>query len=205
MFNNYSSQGPLFVFRDKKEDKKYQFHAETGQFMNVLDKPEDINEFVDKHPDLKNVDELRNRHPAFESDYSKLLEKSKADGKYANRAIGRLKTDDAVEVHKLHPKDASIYSLLRNKNLSSDHIDKIYDQELEKKKKTNSYLPRDEFYEHPNVSARVRELTIPNDSHSIANSKSISPAHLIQHIKNPKSDRSVIINSIAHPNARIAD
>lgn len=201
MFNNYSKQGPLFVFRDKKEDKKFQFHAESGQFMNVLDNPENINEFVDKHPDLKNVDELRNQHPAFESDYSKLLENSKANGKYANRAIPSLKADDAVEIYKTHPKDISVHSLLKNKNLSSGHIDKIYDQELEKKKKTNSYLPRNEFYEHPKASNRVRELTIPNDSHSIANSKSISPAHLIQHIKNPKSDRAIIINSIAHPNA----
>lgn len=200
-FDNYSSQGPLFVFRDKKEDKKYQFHAETGQFMNVLDKPEDINQFVDKHPDLRGVDELRNRHPAFESDYSKLLENSKANGKYANRAIGRLDADDAVEIHKLHPKSVSVSNLLKNKNLSSDHIDRIYDTAKAESKKAGYYLSIDEFYEHPNTSSRVRDLTIPQSVYSINNSKSISPAHLIQHIKNPKSDREIIINSIAHPNA----
>lgn len=200
-FDNYSSQGPLFVFRDKKEDKKYQFHAETGQFMNVQDKPESINDFVDKHPDLRGVDELRNRHPAFESDYSKLLEKSKADGKYANRAIGRLNADDAVDIHKLHPKDVLIHSLLNNKNLSSDHIDKIYDAAKAENKKSGHYLSIDEFYEHPNASSRVRDLTVPQTVYSISNSRYISPAHLIQHIKNPKSDREIIINSIAHPNA----
>ena len=37
MFNYYNEQGPLYIFINKKDNSKYQFHAESLQFMNELD------------------------------------------------------------------------------------------------------------------------------------------------------------------------
>ena len=37
MFNHYNEQGPLYIFINKKDNSKYQFHAQSLQFMNELD------------------------------------------------------------------------------------------------------------------------------------------------------------------------
>lgn len=39
MFDRYNKQGPLYIWHDKKKKTKYQFHFESGQFMDVHDQP----------------------------------------------------------------------------------------------------------------------------------------------------------------------
>jgi len=39
MFNHYNEQGPLYIFINKKDNSKFQFHAQSLQFMDELDKP----------------------------------------------------------------------------------------------------------------------------------------------------------------------
>jgi hypothetical protein len=39
MFNYYNEQGPLYIFINKKDNSKFQFHAQSFQFMDVLDNP----------------------------------------------------------------------------------------------------------------------------------------------------------------------
>ena len=39
MFNHYNEQGPLYIFINKKDNSKFQFHAQSFQFMDELDKP----------------------------------------------------------------------------------------------------------------------------------------------------------------------
>lgn len=41
MFAYYNKQGPLYVWHDKKHKDKYQFHFESGQFMDDRDEPID--------------------------------------------------------------------------------------------------------------------------------------------------------------------
>lgn len=41
MFNYYNKQGPLYIWHDKKYKEKFQFHFETGQFMDDKDDPID--------------------------------------------------------------------------------------------------------------------------------------------------------------------
>ena len=36
-FDNYNDRGPLYIFINKEDNTKFQFHAETFQFMNELD------------------------------------------------------------------------------------------------------------------------------------------------------------------------
>lgn len=49
-FKRYTSQGPLFIILDKANNRRWQFHFETGQFMNELDQRVPIGDVVAKFP-----------------------------------------------------------------------------------------------------------------------------------------------------------
>lgn len=52
-FNNYNSDGPLYMLINKKNpSEKYQFHFESSQFMDVKDIPIDLNEFFSYNDDV---------------------------------------------------------------------------------------------------------------------------------------------------------
>jgi hypothetical protein len=58
MFDFYSKDGPLYIWVDKQEKSKYQFHFETFQFMDAQDKPIDAGQldyFANEHPVLKKL------------------------------------------------------------------------------------------------------------------------------------------------------
>lgn len=53
MYNYYSKYGPLYIWHDKKLKQKFQFHFETGQFMNAQDQALDLKDaryFFDQNP-----------------------------------------------------------------------------------------------------------------------------------------------------------
>ena len=52
MFDEYNTDGPLYIVLFKKENKRYQFHFQTGQFMNEKDKSINPNELADEYPIL---------------------------------------------------------------------------------------------------------------------------------------------------------
>ena len=52
MFDEYNTDGPLYIVLFKKENKRYQFHFQTGQFMNEKDEYVNPNELADKYPIL---------------------------------------------------------------------------------------------------------------------------------------------------------
>ena len=46
-YNDYTSQGPLYVFINKQDPKeKYQLHVESGSFMDADDEPYDLNDVL---------------------------------------------------------------------------------------------------------------------------------------------------------------
>ena len=49
-YERYSSQGDLFILLNKDDGKLYQFHFETGQFMNEHDSSIDMYDFVENYP-----------------------------------------------------------------------------------------------------------------------------------------------------------
>lgn len=52
-FSYYAKHGPLYVWHDKKRKEKYQFHFETGQFMDARDAAlgaEDAKYFIETNP-----------------------------------------------------------------------------------------------------------------------------------------------------------
>lgn len=65
-FNYYNKQGPLFINIDKKNNRKYQFHFETSQFMDENDREIDLLDLIKRNPTLRNFynnflkDEVKN-------------------------------------------------------------------------------------------------------------------------------------------------
>jgi hypothetical protein len=58
MFDYYTKDGPLYIWIDKKEKAKYQFHFESFQFMDAQDRPIDadqLNYFAFEHPVTKKL------------------------------------------------------------------------------------------------------------------------------------------------------
>lgn len=56
MYNSYAKRGDLYIIIPKKPSytgEKYQFHFETGSFMNELDKATNKAELVNKYPEIK--------------------------------------------------------------------------------------------------------------------------------------------------------
>lgn len=57
MFNHYNDQGPLYIFINKKDNSKFQFHAESLQFMNELDESIAPKEVFDDEKILNFIEE----------------------------------------------------------------------------------------------------------------------------------------------------
>jgi hypothetical protein len=53
-FDDYNKQGPLYINIDKVNNEKYQFHFESGQFMDENDRDINLMEFIDKNQSLRN-------------------------------------------------------------------------------------------------------------------------------------------------------
>ena len=73
MFDEYNTDGPLYIVLFKKENKRFQFHFQTGQFMNEKDEYVNPNELADEYPILwkiftpiaeKNNSLYLNEHPS---------------------------------------------------------------------------------------------------------------------------------------------
>lgn len=52
MFDHYNKQGPLYILFCKADKRKYQFHFESGQFMNINDQQLDVKAFLKKYPEI---------------------------------------------------------------------------------------------------------------------------------------------------------
>ena len=75
-FEYYNNQGPLYILIDKRisndrdVNKKLQFHFETNQFMDTLDKQISVTKFFNSNPELKEFFKKNGEiTPAFEIDH----------------------------------------------------------------------------------------------------------------------------------------
>lgn len=50
MFNHYAKQGPLYIVLDKANNQRWQFHFESNQFMDEMDRQINLRDFVQQHP-----------------------------------------------------------------------------------------------------------------------------------------------------------
>ena len=83
MYKHYSKYGPLYVWHDKKRKEKYQFHFETGQFMDAQDQPltaEDAGYFMDENPVTKRL--FDQNHDKFEQILQRLEDYNEREPAY---------------------------------------------------------------------------------------------------------------------------
>lgn len=83
MYSSYSKYGPLYVWHDKKRKEKYQFHFETGQFMNAQDEPltaEDARYLIDENPVTKKF--FDQNHDKFEEVLQRLEDYNEREPEY---------------------------------------------------------------------------------------------------------------------------
>ena len=55
MFDNYNKDGPIYIIVTKQDNKKYQLHFESGQFMDEKDEPEQLFDFPEIVDVFKNI------------------------------------------------------------------------------------------------------------------------------------------------------
>ena len=55
LFDYYNEQGNLYIIIDKKNNKRYQLHYETNQFMDQNDNSIDEEEFIQENPELAKI------------------------------------------------------------------------------------------------------------------------------------------------------
>ncbi|RYF20647.1 MAG: hypothetical protein EOO77_07610, partial [Oxalobacteraceae bacterium] len=53
-FKHYDTDGPLYIILDKKNNRRWQFHFESNQFMDELDRQIDKADFCAQHPTIAN-------------------------------------------------------------------------------------------------------------------------------------------------------
>jgi hypothetical protein len=131
MFDRYNASGPLYFVRARDENgkiAKYQFqHENGGQYQDEKNHPIDVNEFLKRNPELRNVSQWQGKHPAFTSDenfdkhFDSLIlshtEETIADKRLKSHHIDKLVNDNS-SVRK---------AIVDHPNLQQHHIDKLVD------------------------------------------------------------------------------
>lgn len=65
MFDSYNQDGPLYVIHHKDEndnERKYQYHPASDQFMDEQDNPVGMHSFVGKYPEIKSIKAFQGYH-----------------------------------------------------------------------------------------------------------------------------------------------
>lgn len=146
MFDRYNDDGPLYVVHDKKNNRKYQFHFETRQFMDEQDRPVDLSKLTKDVPSLKKVNEFRNKgiggihfHDDKDKD-AKVKSYLNSEGLHEKGFDRMLEDHTLVKSHHIDhvlnnlPKFTGYHhfvlpSLMLNKNFSEKHIERILDHD----------------------------------------------------------------------------
>jgi len=86
MFDNYSDDGPLYIWRDNQEGgAKYQFHFETQSFMDAKDRAlsaEKLNYFRTEHPVLKKLFKMQEAEIAEDPEQAYLYARDVIEGRF---------------------------------------------------------------------------------------------------------------------------
>ena len=107
MFDHYNKMGPIHVVQTP-DDRKYQFHFNSNQFMDEKDQPVKLEDLTKKHPGLHDVEAFKGQHPHFDTEEG-LIHKATTGQKYPG---GK----DPVEL------DADA----KKPKLAADHLEKAY-------------------------------------------------------------------------------
>jgi hypothetical protein len=213
LFDNYNKQGPLYVVNTKADNKKYQMHFESSQFMNDLDKPIDMNKFVGDHPAIKGIPEFQGKHFATTSpdqiDHMvNNAHQHDPDAAAHNKVLNQVAKESSNKDHlrKLadvkapgdfsNGKSIMIYKhgLLQNKHSPIDVLHKITDEGHE-----TDYS----MYDHPNANKDLRAKLYARGKVAdsiILNQKKTEP-EIVKSVFDKTKSREMTNAAILHPNA----
>lgn len=195
MFDHYNKSGPMYVIHHKDENgnqRKFQYHPASNQFMDERDEGVNMEYFVKQHPQMKNIGEFQGYH------YSMPLSqenKEKLHKEFHNLIDDKNMLSDV--------KEDKINKMIDSANdrgyLHKSHIQKIAaDDNLEKAHHNLAYLHK---YSHLELSPQdISNLTKANnsiDAHELLASKhnetldkgypTLSSNDIDTIMKNPKS------------------
>ncbi len=143
-YKQYSGQGPLYIVINKQnKEEKYQIHFESMQFMDIEDRPFDLDEAFDK--DLKEV---------FSAEAMK-------------RIKGKSKESDGYQITKNDDK-ITIVATIEKLGENFQGSDRSYHGELVSPQWVKSFLKGENFIEyydfHPNIAEVADDFSDANVS-----------------------------------------
>jgi hypothetical protein len=195
-FEKYKDQGNLFVI-NTKDGNKFQYHpyGEESELKDEKNKSVDPFKLVKKHPELKNVDEFQNLHPAFfKGSAEEALENP--DEYYQAEVVRGRKDITPAAIQKLlkhSDQDVRTNAVLHPSNTEDTLRNAFQD---------SSYRVRSAVLKHPNVpdDLLVRGLIAKDKNDptpiSAASNPRTSNEEILKHINNP----DVRFGAIQNPN-----
>ena len=204
MFANYSKDGPLYVVRTP-DNKRYQFHFGSSQFMDHNDKPVDVEKLVSKHPELTNVRDFA-KDPLYGHNFTNDKNEKTAGqiaaldsgNEEASTSVSNSKkiTPEALD-HALQHKNPTIATnAAANPNIKDKHVATILGSKNDTAKAAlaaNPALPQEYiplFMKHEDPAVRTSLGRNPNLNKEQINSyiNSKNPTSRVAGISNPSAD-----------------
>lgn len=168
MFDDYNSEGKIYHVKARDENgkmAKYQFHHESGQYMNSKDEDVDLHELVKRNPELKNVKEFQGKHPALTSDknfdrhaHEFFKSHNLASATLKDERIKPKHIDEALSMAN-NPNPYYRQLAIKHKNASKENLDKAI--------KDESWLVRDGAARHPNANKDHLNKLLNDENESI--------------------------------------
>ena len=206
LFDSYNQKGPLYVIRTKGDNKKYQFHFETRQFMNDQDKQIDLPKFFEEHPSLKTEPEFSGKHFLTTSE-DKLDHMIKnADQYKSDSAEGKMLHDIAYSGNEkrhlieLSSRDTFDHQLIANQNTPKEALKNIANR-LSNKENANL----GGLYAHKNSTLDIQNSIVDKIDPSVILDNGKSPAHHVASVYNgnKSNSRDYTTKALLHPNAPV--
>lgn len=237
MFDHYNKQGPLYVVQTGEGDKKskHQFHFESGQFMNEKDRPEDLGKLIKKHTGLKNVEEFRGKHPAFDTPEGLIHHAENGELYPSNMSAIKYDAEQKKPVLQAHHLEkaynnglkgfngakVSSYYLASHPNTPSHLLDKFIDDgggtpSLVAKHPNMSdhafSMLKDTHYDdvvqNPKLTSNQLEVLAKGANQyddRIAKHPNVSQERLGKYIRGEEGGTATKMAALTHPNARAED
>lgn len=224
MFSHYNEHGPLYMIQTP-DNRKYQFHFESNQFMDEQDKRINLSDLVQKHPQLTKVKEFQGTDTkgkqkpfALKGDVSSeeihdILINKNNPKKYSKTDVIQHPKTSAETLHQLFHRDftnldSNVHNLIPdNMSAIATHANlgqnTIRDMHKAIKKSPSDYYHFRSLYSNPNTPKSIRD-----DAFNIAKTNEFRDSK--RYIRdalaaNPNLESDEIDNHIDEGNYRVLD
>lgn len=147
-FDKYNKAGKIYFVKARDENgdiKKYQFHHETGSYMDENDEEIELKDFVSNNPELKNVEEWQGEHALLthRKNIDKFINSDDSDLRLNMASHPDLNTEQIDKLFNYNDPYID-FDLSSHKRLNDDHIDRLL--------KKGGFLIKKELTKHPNLN-----------------------------------------------------